>query len=74
MIIPIIFFIIYIFCFYIVMTYEKKDVFKDSAGIVLFMLFLIFFLISLIQKKELENCNKCPEYEKIENVYKLKQK
>ena len=50
---------------------------KNSMSFLIIFMFTIMGLIAVLSTKEMmvlrENKTKCPQYEKVENVYKLKQ-
>ncbi len=56
---------------------SKKTSVKEGAGMGLFFIFgLVFMLLclTLLELNKLRSENKCPEYEKVEDVYRLKKR
>jgi amino acid permease len=62
---------------YITCILTNRNSEKNALVSILFILFILMTFVSYLVTLEMnslrDNKNKCPEYEKIENVYKLKE-
>lgn len=76
-ILSVLFLILSLSTFYYFRKAQKHDCNVEDMGYFLYVvcLFFTFFIlgITLIENNKLMKQMKCPEYEKVENVYKLKQ-
>jgi hypothetical protein len=65
-----------VFVAFIYSIWTEKKEYKDAISMILIFAFAMMTLLACLTTSEMmelrKNKSKCPEYEKIENVYRLK--